>query len=289
MHDVTTALRQGTNALGVSLANGFAATPGNGYVGWYGRSAPPRVLLQCPHRVRRWHQPDRRSPMAHGNGTSARTPSTISGWARRSTSVSPRMDGNSEGYADSAWFAAISSNPGGALFARTVAPVKVLETASPTSINGNLFQFDHLATGWLRLKTSGNAGDTVTVLQRGDFPPDSVVQSADGRAAGRHGMHAERRRRGNLRTEVVFPYHQQNRARRGPHRARHAGHAYPRLGRHRSPARRKFRVLQCLPQRAIPNAAPHPAELQFRLSHGSQPREDRMVAGRDGHDPHQCL
>ena len=56
------------------------------------------------------------------------------------------------------------------LFARTIAPVKVLETAQPTSIDGNLFQFDHVATGWLRLKTSGNAGDTVTVLQRGDFP-----------------------------------------------------------------------------------------------------------------------
>ena len=46
MHDVTAAVTQGVNALGLSLANGFAATPGGGYLGWYGKAAPPRVLFR---------------------------------------------------------------------------------------------------------------------------------------------------------------------------------------------------------------------------------------------------
>ena len=169
MHDVTAAVAQGANALGVTLANGFAATPGGGYLGWYGKAAPPRVLF--------------RLLVEFTDGTSQTVVSDSSWkwnigentfndlWVGEKIDKRLAKDGwNLTSYPDAAWFAAnILQNPGGNLFARTIAPVRVLETASPTSINGNLFQFDHLATGWLRLKTSGNAGQTVSVLQRGDF------------------------------------------------------------------------------------------------------------------------
>lgn len=169
LHDVTTALVQGNNAVGVTLANGFAATPGGGYLGWYGRAAPPRVLF--------------RLMVEFTDGTSQTVVSDNSWkwnvgentfndlWVGEKIDKRLAKNGwNQAGYADSTWFAAnLLQNPGGTLFARTIAPVRVLETASPTSIDGNLFHFDHLATGWLRLKTSGSAGQTVSVLQRGDF------------------------------------------------------------------------------------------------------------------------
>jgi len=169
MHDVTAAVAQGANVLGVTLANGFAATPSGGYLGWYGKAAPPRVLF--------------RLLVEFTDGTSQTVVSDDSWkwnigentlndlWVGEKIDKRLTKNGwNQTGYADGSWFAAkLLQNPGGTLFARTIAPVRVLETASPTSINGNLFHFDHLATGWLRLKTSGSAGQTVTVLQRGDL------------------------------------------------------------------------------------------------------------------------
>lgn len=169
LHDVTAALVQGSNVLAVTLANGFAATPGKGYLGWFGRAAPPRVRLRLLVEFEdgttqvvvsddtwRWNIGENTfNDLWVGEKLDKRLART--GWKLA-------------GYADADWFpAALLDDPGGALFARTVAPVRVLETAAPTSVDGNLFRFDHLATGWLRLRASGNSGDTVTVLQRGDF------------------------------------------------------------------------------------------------------------------------
>lgn len=169
MHDVTTSLQQGDNALGISLANGFAATPGGGYLGWYGRSAPARVLFRM---LIEFSDGTSQAVVSDGSwkwNTGENTFNDL--WVGEKIDKRLAKDGwELATYDDSAWFAAnILPSPAGTLFARTVAPVRVLETATPASIDGNLFHFDHLATGWLRLKTSGNAGDTVTVLQRGDF------------------------------------------------------------------------------------------------------------------------
>jgi alpha-L-rhamnosidase len=170
MHDVTASLQQGDNALGIALANGFAATPGGGYLGWYGRSAPSRVLFRL---LIEFTDGTSQSVVSDGTWKWNVGENTFNDlWVGER--IDKRLTKNGwelAAYDDSAWFAAnILPTPSGTLFARTVAPVRVLETATPTSIDGNLFQFDHVATGWLRLKTSGNAGDTVTVLQRGDFP-----------------------------------------------------------------------------------------------------------------------
>ena len=174
MHDVTAALRQGTNALGVSLANGFAATPGGGYLGWYNRSAPPRVLFSL---VIEFADGTSQSVISDGTWKWNIGENTFNDlWVGEKIDNRLTKDSwNMEGYSDAAWFAAtVLSNPGGAMFARTVAPVKVLETASPTSINGNLFQFDHLATGWLRLKTRGNSRATRSpCCNAGISPPAS--------------------------------------------------------------------------------------------------------------------
>ncbi len=169
VHDVTAAVAQGTNALGISLAHGFASTPGGGYLGWYGKAAPPRVLFRL---LVEFTDGTSQTVVSDGSWKWNIGENTFNDlWVGEKIDKRLAKNGwNLTGYPDAAWFATnILQNPGGTLFARTVAPVRVLETASPTSINGNLFHFDHLATGWLRLKTSGSAGQTVSVLQRGDF------------------------------------------------------------------------------------------------------------------------
>jgi len=184
LHDVTASVVQGINALGISLANGFAATPGGGYLGWYGKAAPPRVLVRL---LVEFTDGTSQTVVSDGSWKWNIGENTFNDlWVGEKIDKRLAKDGwNQAGYPDSDWSAAsILCGPGGTLFARTIAPVRVLETASPTSIDGNLFHFDHFATGWLRLKTSGNAGDTVTVLQRGDFASGFGQSSSEGKQVG---------------------------------------------------------------------------------------------------------
>ncbi len=185
MHDVTTALRPGNNALGIALAHGFAATPGGGYLGWYGRSAPARVLFTL---LIEFTDGTSQTVISDGSWKWNVGENTFNDlWVGEKIDKRLAKKGwDLAVYDDSAWFnAEILPTPAGKLFARTVAPVKILETAKPTSIDGNLFHFDNLATGWLRLKTSGNAGDTVTLLQRGDFPTGfGAAGTMEGRQVG---------------------------------------------------------------------------------------------------------
>lgn len=185
MHDVTSALQQGDNALGLTLAHGFAATPGGGYLGWYGRSAPARVLF---HLLIEFTDGTSQTLVSDGTWKWNIGENTFNDlWVGEKIDKRLAKNGwEQAAYDDSAWFAAtILPSPAGTLFARTIAPVRVLETTAPTSIDGNLFHFDHLATGWLRLKTSGNAGDTVTMLQRGDFPTGfGAAGGMEGRQVG---------------------------------------------------------------------------------------------------------
>ena len=169
LHDVTASLALGSNVLGVTLANGFAATPGKGYLSWYGKAPPPRVQLCLLVEFDDGTTQAVVSDDAWRWNIGENTFNDL--WVGEKLDKRLARNGwNLAGYNDADWFpASLLDNPGGALFARTVAPIRVLETAAPTSIDGNRFGFDHLATGWLRLKAGGNAGDTVTVLQRGDF------------------------------------------------------------------------------------------------------------------------
>lgn len=185
MHDVTSALQQGDNAVGVTLAHGFASTPGGGYLGWYGRSAPSRVLF---HLLIEFTDGTSQTIVSDGTWKWNVGENTFNDlWVGETIDKRLARNGwEQPTYEDSAWLdATILPSPAGTLFARTISPVRVLETATPTSIDGNLFHFDNLATGWLRLKTSGNAGDTVTVLQRGDFPTGfGAAGGMEGRQVG---------------------------------------------------------------------------------------------------------
>lgn len=163
MHDVTAYLHPGRNALGVVLGNGFSATPSLGYLGWYGNGGPPRLLLQLE--------------IEYADGTSERIVSDESWkWSTGEITLNDLWAGehidhrraqpgwDRAGFRDAAWHPAITVEaPAGRLFARFIAPLKVLETAAPVSIEGNTFHFEATGAGWLRLKTRGQSGDKVTV------------------------------------------------------------------------------------------------------------------------------
>ncbi len=163
MHDVTAALRPGANAIGVVLGNGFSATPGRGYLKWYGNGGAPRLLF--------------RMDIAYADGTRQSLVSDESWkWSTGAITfndlwVGEKIDArlaqpgwDKPGFAEESWLAAAPvTAPRGKLFARTIAPVRVLETAAPVRIEGNVFHFEEVGTGWLRLKTRGQAGDRIVV------------------------------------------------------------------------------------------------------------------------------
>ena len=170
MHDVTAALRAGTNTFGVILGNGFSATPGKGYLKWYGNGGPPRLLLQLDVE---YADGTRRSVVSDGSWTWSTGAITFNDlWAGETIDARRDQPGwDAPGFAAKDWRLALRvAGPRGKLFARTIAPVRVLATESPVSVEGNLFHFELAGTGWLRLKTSGQPGDTVRVSYRPEAP-----------------------------------------------------------------------------------------------------------------------
>ena len=166
VHDVTGSLKPGINALGAILGNGFSATPGLGYGKWYGNGGPPRLLLQMD--------------IEFADGTRQTVVSDESWkWQTGEITFNDLWQGEKidhrlakpgwdrAGFDAADWHPAVRvSAPRGKLSARTIPPIRVLETAQPVKIEGNKFTFDGVGAGWLRLKTAGQAGDKVVVNYR---------------------------------------------------------------------------------------------------------------------------
>jgi len=163
VHDVTACLKPGRNALGVTLGHGFSATPGLGYLQWYGNGVQPRLLLQLD--------------IEYTDGTAQHVVSDESWkWSTGEITFNDLWAGehidhrlaqpgwDCAGFADAAWHPVLHvTAPAGQLFARIIPPLKVLETTKPTRVDGNTFHFATTGAGWLRLATSGQPGDKITV------------------------------------------------------------------------------------------------------------------------------
>jgi hypothetical protein len=163
VHDVTGDLKRGDNAIGVTLGNGFSATPGLGYLKWFGNGGPPRLLFQLEIEFADGTRQSVVSDESWKWSTGEITFNDL--WVGEKLDARLAQPGwDKPGFADEVWHpASLVSGPRGKLFARVVAPVRVLETAAPVRVGSNVFHFDNLATGWLRLKTRGEAGDKVSV------------------------------------------------------------------------------------------------------------------------------
>lgn len=170
LQDVTSLLHDGENALGVILGNGFCSTPGKGYLSWYGRGGKPRLLLKL---LIEFTDGTNQAVISDESWKWSIGEITFNDlWVGEKVDARMKQSGwDKPGFVDDSWYSAIQAEaPSGRLFARTIPPVAVLKTTQPLSIEGNLFHFDNMATGWLRLKTSGNEGDKIEVLHRAEIP-----------------------------------------------------------------------------------------------------------------------
>jgi alpha-L-rhamnosidase len=166
VHDVTGKLKRGGNAIGVTLGNGFSATPGLGYLSWFGNAGAPRLLFQLNIEFADGTQESVVSDASWKWSTGEITFNDL--WAgERLDARLAKRNWDRTGFNDGDWHPVLLVGaPRGKLFARTIPPIRVLETEEPAKIEGNRFYFDTLGAGWLRLKVAGKEGDKVIVNYR---------------------------------------------------------------------------------------------------------------------------
>ena len=161
--DATAGFRPGANAIGVILGNGFSATPGLGYLKWYGNGGQPRLRLQIELE---FADGSKQSVISDGTWKWSTGEITFNDlWQGEHIDHRLAKPGwNLAGFNDAAWHPVLNvAAPKGRLFARTIPPLLQMASEQPIKIEGNKFTFSTAGSGWLRLKTTGQAGDKLTV------------------------------------------------------------------------------------------------------------------------------
>jgi alpha-L-rhamnosidase len=176
--DVTSQLKQGTNAIGVILGNGRFYSPRPKTARGYGQ---PRLLLQVN--------------VEYADGS---TQQIISDESWKLTSDGPiranneydgeeydarkEMKGWSEaGFDDSGWAAAqIVAAPAGVLAAQDSEPMRVMETIHPVAVKSPkpgqyVFDMGQNMVGWCRLSVNGPAGTVVRLRHAERLNPDGTI------------------------------------------------------------------------------------------------------------------
>jgi alpha-L-rhamnosidase len=187
-YDVTTALQNGNNALGIMLGNGWF----NGqkkYWGWqYQWYGSPRVILQL---------------MIEYNDGSTATISTDKNWKSSWGPVTfnclfdgEHYDARLEqkawdmpGFNDQAWTAANQvRSPGGVLSSAMHEPGMITQIIKPVAITKprpDTFVFDlgQNITGWVRLKLKGTAGSEIKLKFAERIRPNGMIDPSSANAA----------------------------------------------------------------------------------------------------------
>ncbi len=169
-HDVTGMVRDGANAIGIML--------GNGWYNCHTRDSwdfdhaqwrnPPRLLFQM-----KIEYADGSSEVIVSDGSWKTTTGPITfDSIRNGEEYDARLEKpgwDSINYDDSQWKSVeVVDGPGGKLVAQKIPPAKVIETAKPvkmTEPKPGVYVFDmgRNISGWCRLTVSGPAGTTVTI------------------------------------------------------------------------------------------------------------------------------
>jgi len=169
-YDVTTLLKQGKNAIGMMLGNGWFSAANilswEKEGGWADR---PQALLQMI--------------VTYDNGTKEQiyTDETwrTAGGAITANQKNPgeeydarqeKPQWNRAGYDDREWSqaAVISPSVEGRLTCRTIPPIKVQDSIRPITLTkdgagGWVFEFDRYFSGWVRLNVTGTAGTKISM------------------------------------------------------------------------------------------------------------------------------
>jgi alpha-L-rhamnosidase len=184
--DVTRQLKEGTNAIGVTLGNGRFFTMRNKGVRNFGL---PRMILQLELRyadgsIQTVVSDDSWKATADGpilannefDGEEYDARKEFAGW-------------NASGFDDSKWLSAnIVDSPGGTLEAQTNRNIKVMETIVPKSINeirpGTfIIDMGQNMVGWVRMNVKGQSGDEVKLRFAEILNDDSTLYVANLRSA----------------------------------------------------------------------------------------------------------
>lgn len=185
-YDVTDAIRQGPNCLGMLLGNGMYNVPGGRYVKFTGSFGPPKVIAHL------------RLEFADGTTDTIVTDDT---WrADQSATVFSCIFGGEDydarteqpgwdepGFDDTAWAAArVVNGPGGRLVSQDAPPIKVMErfdTVAVTEPQDGVYIYDlgQNFSGWPVLTVRGNRG-AVVKLTPGELLDDQglVTQRSSG-------------------------------------------------------------------------------------------------------------
>lgn len=183
-HDVTSLLRQGRNALGVMLGNGWFNV--ENFEEWDFVRAPwrdkPKAIAQLE--------------VVYADGTTERV---VSDGSWRAATGPVRFDGIRNGevydarleragwdrpdYDDSGWAAAtVAGAPPGRLCAQMLPPIRVIETRRPVKLaeprpGVAVFDLGQNIAGWVQLKLTGPAGTRVTVRYGEKLTPEGRLDA----------------------------------------------------------------------------------------------------------------
>jgi len=167
-YDVTGLLRQGPNAVGAMLGNGWAAMAWN----WENPAVltykSPALYLQIDIELEDGRQVGIQSDLSW---KAARGPivsdSIYNGEIYNATAETPRWD--LAGFNDSSWKPAEPAQmPGGALSAQMMPPIRVVDTITPVLVSNPkpgvyVYDMGQNFSGWAQLRVKGPRGTAVTL------------------------------------------------------------------------------------------------------------------------------
>jgi alpha-L-rhamnosidase len=187
--DVTSALKQGNNAIGVVLGNGLFFTMRQAYKPHKIRTfGYPKMLLQLEIEYA-----DGRREIINSDNTwkvttdgPIRTNNEYDGEEYDATKEMPGW--NNTGFDDSRWLRPELVQPPGRLTAQLNEPMRIMDTVKPvaayrTKPGTYILDMGQNMVGWLRIKAKGRRGEKITLRFAETLLPDSTLFTANLRDA----------------------------------------------------------------------------------------------------------
>lgn len=187
--DITAALKQGGNAIGVTLGNGLFFTMRQAYKPHKIRTfGYPKLLLQLEIE---YADGDRQTIVSDQSWkvTSDGPIRTNNGYDGEEYDATKEMPGwNNTGFDDSRWLQPeLVQSPGGKLEAQLNEPMRIMDTVKPVRVFkvGSNFVLDmgQNMVGWLQIKAKGRRGDKITLRFAETLQADSTLFTANLRDA----------------------------------------------------------------------------------------------------------
>ncbi|WP_346238630.1 family 78 glycoside hydrolase catalytic domain [Niabella insulamsoli] len=187
--DITDQLRQGTNALGVMLGNGFYYIPGERYRKLTGAYGYPKMMARI---LIEYADGSEENIVSNASWKTVPSPvyfSSIYGGEDYDANRE-RRGWNKMGYNDDAWKPAVETNGPSLLQAQMAAPLKVMERFEPvrkTRLSNGTWVYDlgQNFSGIPSIALLGKKGDTVRII-----PSELINEDSSANQKGSGGLHA---------------------------------------------------------------------------------------------------